>query len=135
MKHGMMLKLGVFAATAGLALVMGCSDSTAPYSWSGSYTLAVKFGGASGSWSGYGTLTVTSAADIQMNGVAIISPTWQADTLSWTIAAGNAGNATITFMTSSSDGYYWDVPVQGKLFQGAYQNPGEGWVDFRGIVN
>jgi hypothetical protein len=134
MKQTMTHKLGVLAATAGLMLLLGCSDTTAPQSWAGSYVSATKFGGASGTWNAAGVLVVGSSTDIQWNAVAIVNPTWQADTLSWAIADGNAGNAKIAFKTSSSDAYYWDAPVQGKLFEGAYQNPGEGWVDFRGIV-
>jgi len=135
MKRSMMPRLGVFAAAVGFALLLGCSDTTAPDSWSGSYTTAVKWGGASGTWSNFGILTITFTTVVTFNGTQIISPTWKADTLSWTTAAGNAGNAKITFMSSSSESYYWDAPVEGRLFQGAYQNPGEGWVDFRGIVD
>jgi hypothetical protein len=117
-------------------MLIGCGDTTAtPHPWAGTYSIATKFGGVTGTWSDAGDLTLTSGTDIQLNAASIINPTWQADTLSWTMADGNAGNAKIAFKASSSDTYYWDSPVQGKLFEGAYQNPGEGWVDFRGIVD
>lgn len=135
MKHTMTHKLGMLAATAGLILLIGCSDTTAPHPWAGTYSTATKWGGASGTWNAFGDLILASSTDIQLNGVQIVNPTFQADTLSWTMADGNAGNAKITFKTSSSDTYYWDTAVQGKLFEGAYQFPGEGWSDFRGIVD
>ncbi len=128
-------KLNMLAATAGLLLLIGCSDEpTAPHPWAGTYATATKFGGVGGTWSAFGDLVLASSTDLQLYGVQIVNPTWQADTLSWTMADGNAGNAKIAFKTSSSDTYYWDAAVQGKLFEGAYQKPGEGWVDFRGVV-
>ena len=136
MKRTMTRALGALATAAALTLLSGCSDSTEPaHSWTGTYSIATKFGGETGTWSDAGHLTLTWPTGVELNATQILNPTWQADTLSWTIADGNAGNARIAFKSSSSATYYWDAPVEGKLFEGAYQNPGEGWVDFRGIVD
>lgn len=135
MRRSMNSGLGMMIAAAGFALVIGCGDdTTAPNPWAGTYTTAVKWGGAGGVWNASSDLVVTSATDVRFNAVAIVNPTWVGNALSWTIADGNAGNANITFKTSSSNTYYWASPVEGKLFEGSYQNPGEGPVDFRGIV-
>ena len=135
MKRSRSMGLGMMALVVGLVLVIGCGDdTTAPYAWAGTYTTAVKWGGAAGTWNPSADLVVTSATDIRFNSVAIVNPTWVGNALSWIIDDGNAANANITFKTSSSNAYYWTSPVEGLLFEGSYQNPGSGPVDFRGIV-
>jgi hypothetical protein len=134
MKRSMYKALGVAVLALGSVQVIGCSDTTGPDAWVGTYTTATKFGGAAGTWNAYHDLVVMSETDIRLNNVAIVNPTWVGDALSWTTADGNSGNANITFKTSSSNTYYWTSPVEGLLFEGTYQNPGEGAIDFRGIV-
>ncbi len=138
MKRTISIGLGVLTAGAIAVLLAGCGDdeTTAPENpWTGTYTSATKFGGATGTWVAFQDMEVTPTGEVVLGGVTIKNPTFTGNSLSWAIADGNAGDANVTFKTSSESSYYWEnPPVGGKLFEGSYQNPGEGPLDFRGIV-
>jgi hypothetical protein len=121
----------------GFAMTLGaCESSTEPeaYTWAGVYATATKFGGATGKWNAHQNLEVTGDMRVMLGDVAIRNPTVGPSTISWAIADGNATNADLTLMTESSQSYFWSSPVSGKLFQGRIQSPGQGYLDYRGLV-
>lgn len=127
------------ATVAALAVGLGaCSESTAPvetFEWAGSYDTATKFGGVNGTWRAGATLTLGNDRSVTLSGTVIVNPTVTETGISWTMGDGNGTNANFTFARSSTSTYFWDtVPVNGRLFQGSLQFPGEGPLDFRGRI-
>ncbi len=129
------------AANSAVVLVTGSGDfvadfqtTSSSYVWAGTYNTATKFGGVSGTWNPHLPVVITASRQVTIGGVPITNPTVTANGVSWSTADGNSENANFTFLTSSSDTYYWSSPVSGKLFQGVIQFPGSGGLDYRGLA-
>lgn len=134
-----------------LPLVSACSDSAAPTepaptlppiaSWAGSYSGEARFGAANGTWGNGGTyrLVVTAEGSVLVAGNPLRSHTFDAGTrtLRWTIADGNPTNGEVVFHTTlTSDFFFRDQPngTGGRGFTGYIQRPGEGRLDYRGLL-
>lgn len=121
-----------------LAGLPACSEVTPTeevgFEFSGSYATAEKFGGAAGIWQALSTLTISDTQDVTYRGNFIMNPTVTEMGVAWSRADGNATNADFVFLTDSSSDYFWSAPVSGRLFQGRIQYAGQGYLDFRGIV-
>jgi hypothetical protein len=122
------------------ATISGACDSLTgpdaePYRWEGTYATAEKFGGASGIWRPTADVVITADRSIQVNGKEIVNPEIGVSSISWSMADGNATNASIQMLTESSSDYFWgDMGVAGKVFQGWIQYPGQGRLDYRGLA-
>jgi hypothetical protein len=109
--------------------------------WAGVYTGQSRFGAANGTWGNGGTypLEITATGALALKGTALEAPEYDDGTsrLRWTIAAGNATNGEVTFHTSlTSDFFFRDLPnaTAGRGFTGYIQRPGEGRLDYRGVL-
>lgn len=108
--------------------------------WAGSYTGQARFGGANGRWGNGGTrpLVVSANGQVTVRGGLIINPTFDAATnvLTWQIADGNATNGSITFSETSSSPTFADIGTGtvGQNFRGSIQDPGDGPLDYRGVL-
>jgi len=102
----------------------------------GQYDTHYRWGGASGAWRGPSTLTVSPDGTVFYGSTEIINPTFGPDALSWSLADGNKQNAAVTFQASDNRDYYWrdKGSVSKRNFTGWLQNPGEGKLDFRGLI-
>jgi len=128
--HAAIALTGLLAAAP--LLTLGCTIRTAQ--WAGFYATGQKFGGAAGSWNVGPILAVDAFGGLTFDGRTINSPSWTGNGVIWSSADGNQESASISFLASSSEGYFWDaVPQEGPLFQGAVQSGGSGAVDFRGL--
>lgn len=127
-------RIGV--ATAIMLTAAACTEATAPvpYEWAGVYATATKFGGASGTWQPSVALEITNDQEVIYGGNPIKNPTITGASVAWTRADGNTHNADFTLKTASSSTFFWSAPVSGKLFEGRRQSAGEGYLDFRGLV-
>jgi hypothetical protein len=136
-----------FALLLTTSVLAACgSDAAAPTAppiarWAGSYTGQSRFGAASGTWGNGGTypLIVTSTGDVTVSGVPLKDHTYDegAFTLRWTLSAGNATNGEVTFHNSlTSDFFFRDLTnaSAGQGFTGYIQRPGEGRLDYRGVL-
>jgi hypothetical protein len=139
--HRYPVRLAMLAAAA--VAFSACSDSTSPerdemvepYRWTATYATAEKFGGASGRWSGRADVVVTADRRVLLGTAEIINPQVGETSISWSMADGNNTNASIQFLVESSSDYFWgEVGVAGKLFQGWIQYPGQGKLDYRGLA-
>ncbi len=128
-----------FCALCGLLIgLTACSDDNAveptTYEWAGTYSTSEKFGGATGIWQANSTLTVTDALEVTYRGTAIMNPTVTSTGISWTRADGNATNADLLFQMGSTNDFFFDPSVTGRVFQGRVQYAQQGFLDFRGIA-
>ena len=131
-------------AIAAAATLGACAESpTGPdgepngeaYRWAATYASAEKFGGASGTWRATAAVVITSDRRVQVNGKQIVNAQVGESTISWSMADGNSTNASIQLMVESSSDYFWgDIAVAGKLFQGWIQYAGQGKLDYRGLA-
>lgn len=134
-------------AVTGLIAAVGCSKESNPVSSdskvvaeaadiAGTYNTNYRWGGANGLWRGPSTLTVTKQGEVTYGTTQIIKPIFGEDLISWTMADGNSTNAAIHFEDESSSDYFWRDKggVKDLNFTGWIQNPGEGKLDFRGLI-
>lgn len=127
------------AAVALLAVLAACSssdsDTTPAYPWAGTYGAEHRWGGASGTWYSDQDVVITEAGEVFRGTVAIVNPTFGTNALSWATADGNATNADLAFADASTSAYYWGAGGHtGRLFEGRIQYPGEGYLDYRGVL-
>lgn len=103
---------------------------------SGEYTSQYRWGGQNGAWRGQSSLTVLPDGSVVYGKTQIINPTFGEDALSWSRSDGNAQSASVTFQDSDNRAYYWQDKgsVSKRNFTGWLQNPGEGKLDFRGLI-
>lgn len=136
-----------FLVFAAVLLIAACgSDPAAPEApaiarWAGAYTGQSRFGAANGTWGNGGTypLVVNATGDVTVSGIALKDVEYDdtAARLRWTIAAGNATNGEVTFHTTlTSDFFFRDMTnaTAGRGFTGYIQRPGEGRLDYRGVL-
>lgn len=109
--------------------------------WAGDYTGQSRFGATNGTWGNGGTyaLVVSSSGEVSVNGSVLKDSEYDdgAARLRWTIAAGNATNGEVTFHGSlTSDFFFRDLPnaTASRGFTGYIQRPGEGRLDYRGVL-
>ena len=102
----------------------------------GTYDTHYRWGGASGAWRAPSTVTVNNDGTVFYGTTQIINPTFGPDALSWSLADGNRQNAAVTFQATDNRDYYWrdKGSVSKRNFTGWLQNPGEGKLDFRGLI-
>ncbi|MGH7620008.1 MAG: hypothetical protein ACREPM_22570 [Gemmatimonadaceae bacterium] len=119
-----------------LTLLAGCTSTTEPtaFAWTGTYTTATKFGGATGTWQPDASIEITADGRVIRGGTVIQNPTITADQIVWSLSDGNSTSAELDFTAQSSSTYFWSAPVSGRLFQGWIQSSGNGKLDFRGLV-
>lgn len=105
--------------------------------FAGSYISNYRWGGASGLWRGNTPLGITKKGEVTYGTTKIVKPSFTDSTLSWSMADGNKQNAGMTFSQhNNSDFYYRDKgSVEVKNFTGFIQNPGEGPLDFRAVLD
>jgi hypothetical protein len=103
---------------------------------SGVYESNYRWGGASGSWHGPVTLTINVDGTVYYGMTQIVNPTFGPNTLSWLIADGNKNQAAVVFTDSDDNSYFWadKGTVNERNFTGWVQNPGEGKLDYRGLI-
>ena len=130
-------------AMAAAATLVACTESPTgpneeqgdPYRWAGTYASAEKFGGATGTWRARAEVVITPDRRVLVNGQEIANPQLGESTISWSMADGNGTNASIQLLIESTSDYFWgDIAVAGKLFQGWIQYPGQGKLDYRGLA-
>lgn len=122
----------------------GSSDDAGPEGverWEGSYTAQARFGGGGGTWGNGGTdrLIVSSSGQVTIDGALILNPSYDPSTnrFEWAAADDNPTSGGITFFETSSDPDFADIGngTVGQSFSGFIRNPGEGPLDYRGILN
>lgn len=102
--------------------------------YEGVYKCGVKWGGERGTWKNHTDLTYTQDKQILLGSTKINNVKIDGNNISWPFD-GNSNSAGFTFMQSSDQQYYWPEGKQTKkLFQGWYQDPGSGKVDYRGLI-
>ena len=107
---------------------------TPQHEYTGIYTCAVKWGGTAGVWHNFSDFELTGDGTVKLGGTVIKNPLVTADKVSWSFE-GNNNAASFTFKKGSSTTYFWPEGAQTKkLFEGWYQDPGSGPVDYRGII-
>lgn len=139
---------GAFAMIAVIALMsVSCSGDKDPVSsgpemgpaaaMTGDYTSHYRWGGANGLWRGATPFVVTASGEVTYGSTKIINPTIGTNTISWVMADGNRQNGAIQFQESNDSDYFWrdKGTVNKRNFTGWIQNPGEGKLDFRGLLN
>ncbi len=117
-------------------------DPTPPIvRWAGSYTGQARFGAANGTWGNGGTypLVVSMSGQVTVSGTPLIDAVYDdaSATLSWTISAGNATNGEAVFHESlTSDYFFRDLAnaTAGQGLTGFIQRPGDGRLDYRGVL-
>jgi hypothetical protein len=103
--------------------------------WAGTWITHTKWGGRTGTWRDERRIVITpegkiTVGDEEIKG-ALYSPS--SKVLLWFMKDGNRSNVLATFGTTmASDPYFFNPPVQGPVFSGAYQEGSDGLVDFRG---
>lgn len=115
---------------------MGPQTNAAARAVAGVYESNYRWGGQSGLWRGPVTLTINGDGTVFYGSTEIINPTFGPDALSWSLADGNRNQAAVTFQASDNRAYYWSDKgnVTEKNFTGWLQNPGEGKLDYRGLI-
>lgn len=122
----------------------GPSDDSDPEGverWEGTYAAQARFGGSNGTWGNGGTdrLIVSSSGQVTIDGALILNPSYDPSTnrLEWAIADDNPTSGGVTFFETSSDPDFADIGngTVGQSFSGFIQNPGEGPLDYRGILD
>lgn len=109
--------------------------------WEGAYAAQARFGGANGTWGNGGSsrLIVSSDGQVTISGSLILEPTYDPETnrFEWDMADDNATSGGITFFETSSDPDFADIGTGtvGQSFSGFIQNPGDGPLDYRGILD
>jgi len=109
--------------------------------WEGSYTAQARFGGGGGTWGNGGTdrLIVSSSGQVTIDGALILNPSYDPSTnrFEWAIADDNPTSGGITFFETSTDPDFADIGngTVGQSFSGFIRKPGEGPLDYRGILN
>ncbi|MCC7132111.1 MAG: hypothetical protein IT352_05670 [Gemmatimonadales bacterium] len=122
-------------AAVSLAACGEAGPSEPPYEWAGTYVTATKFGGNSGTWRPAAILVIGADRSVTYGDEPVKNPSVVGNQISWSLSDGNRYNADLTLMTASDNNYFWEgARKTGKLFQGRRQTPGEGYVDFRGVV-
>ena len=139
-----MLSLLMVAMMAFLFVSCGSDDNptgpkaslTPAETMAGSYVSNYRWGGASGLWRGSNMLVITSDGKVSYQNKEIINPTITNDQISWLMADGNSQNAQMTYHLSSDDDFFWRDKggVNERNFTGWIQNPGEGKLDFRALI-
>jgi hypothetical protein len=132
------------AALAAATTLAACEDSPTgpegeqtgePYRWAATYAAAEKFGGAAGTWRATTDVMVTADRRVMVGNTEIVNPQIGESTISWSMQDGNRTNASLQLLTESTSDYFWgNVGVAGKLFQGWIQYPGQGKLDYRGLA-
>jgi len=140
------LLIAVALAVMALMCVSCSSDDdnpTAPQSLTpaldskvGVYTTHYRWGGANGAWRGQSTFEVKATGEVYYGSTQIVMPTIADSTITWSVADGNSRNGGITFQESSTSDFFWRDKggVTKRNFTGWIQNPGEGPLDFRGLI-
>jgi len=109
--------------------------------WEGAYTGQARFGGSNGRWGNGGTyrLIVSANGQVTINGSLIQNSAYDPETNSfeWAIADDNATSGGITFSETSSHPDFADIGTGtvGQSFTGFIRKPGEGPLDYRGILD
>ena len=108
--------------------------------WEGAYTAQARFGGANGRWGNGGTnrLIVSSSGQVTIDGALILNPSYDPSIsrFEWNRANDNPTSGGITFFERSSDPDFADIGngTVGQSFSGFIQNPGDGPLDYRGLL-
>ncbi|MBD3402837.1 hypothetical protein GF420_08070 [candidate division GN15 bacterium] len=146
-----------YRSISNLALILGvamltmvcvsCSDDSDPVSstpqatgpidrMEGVYSTNHRWGGASGAWRYNIEMDIRSNGEVYYAGTQITNPTMRGDSLFWSMSDGNATNAAMVFAESSSADFFWrdKGSVNKRCAMGWIQNPGEGPLDFRGLL-
>ena len=115
---------------------MGPQTNPQAQALAGVYESNYRWGGQSGAWRGPVTLTINVDGSVYYGSTEIINPIFAPKSLSWTIADGNKNQASVTFQDSDNRAYYWSDKgsVSKQNFTGWLQNPGEGKLDYRGLI-
>ncbi len=125
----------IFGLVAGLSACDGVGPTgETGFEWMGTYDTAEKFGGVNGTWQSNSTLTISATREVAYRGTAILNPTVTDAGIEWSMEDGNSTNATFSFRMGSTDDYFFDSPVSGRVFQGGIQYAGQGFLDFRGLA-
>jgi RHS repeat-associated protein len=98
--------------------------------WAGGYSTGMKWGGASGKWNGTGNLVITDTGTVYFGADLIPDPVFTTNKITWNWPGHS--QATLNLQTGCNNNYFYNPPVAGKCFTGAYQSGSDGWVDFRG---
>jgi len=143
-KLGSMMLVAVLVASP--LLIVSCSGDSNPTgsssqpsmspALSGTYDTNYRWGGASGLWRGSEKLVVANDGSVTYGSTLIKNPDVTDSTIAWLMADGNPQSAAITFRGSDNNAYYWSDKgsVSKRSFTGWKQNPGEGKLDFRGLI-
>ncbi len=127
------------AIVCGLVAGLSACDGAGPtgateFEWAGTYNTAEKFGGATGIWQATSTLTISATREVTYRGTLILTPTVTDTGISWSRADGNSTNADFLFQMGSTNDFYFDPSVSGRVFQGRIQYAQQGFLDFRGLA-
>lgn len=147
MRYSVRSSLLVFGLTLFVSLT-ACdstdSDDSPPQGveqWEGSYTGQARFGGSGGRWGNGGTyrLIVSANGQVTIRGGLIRNPAYDPETnrFEWNMEDDNATSGGITFFETSSDPDFSDIGngTVGQSFSGFIRNPGEGPLDYRGVLD